>query len=161
MNSFGIGERTFHEILSLEFVKTINSFTLSQKAQIFSILANSDIEASNVLKSCHAVVASTLEAWAQIGLDLETPPENLEMPEGLYSGQQQKFIKAAYQDIKGFQQHFETQASTIKLLNSGQATNTTLQKNQLADLAKLQSHFNGESFKTVLELCWSFLVFTS
>ena len=86
MSAFGIGERTFHEILSLEFVKTINSYSLSQKADMFSVLANTDIEASNVLKSCHAVVASTLEAWSQIGLDLETPTEDMYMPEGLYSG---------------------------------------------------------------------------
>ena len=80
-------------------------------------MAHADIEAGNILNACHTILASTLEAWAQVGFDLEND-QNFEMPDGLYSGQQQKLIKAAFEDVKGFKSEFETQAETIKLLSS-------------------------------------------
>ena len=59
-----LGNQILHEILALEFVKNINHFSLQEKADILVQLARSDIDASNVIQSAHAVVASTLHAFS-------------------------------------------------------------------------------------------------
>lgn len=92
MNNYQIGNQTYYEILALEFVKNINEFSLDRKAEIIAWIAESDLEASNIIRSAHAVTSSTLEALVL----------GDEMPLGLYSADQQKFIRAAQSDLSAF-----------------------------------------------------------
>jgi hypothetical protein len=85
MNLNRIGNQTFYEILALEFVKNIDAFSLDQKAKMLAWIAECDLEASNMIRSAHAVTSSTLEALVL----------GDEMPLGIYSAEQQKFIRAA------------------------------------------------------------------
>lgn len=109
MKSNRIGNKIFYEVLSVEFIRHIEKFSLEQKTSILECLSWSDIEASNVVRSAHAVVASTLEAFL---LSFHQDGK-IQIPDGLFSEAQMKYIKAAAHDINLFKESYNEQYETI------------------------------------------------
>ena len=72
-----VGSRPLHSLICLEFVKSLDEFTLLEKAQIMAHLATVDIDASAIIKSAHRVLKSTL-----------TARKTDDFPEGLFDTQQ-------------------------------------------------------------------------
>jgi hypothetical protein len=98
-----IGNRVFYEIVALEFIKNLDAFSFAQKVEIFQILASADIEASSILKTAHTVCSSTLEVLKlQQSEDRQSLGE-IDLPPGLYSDTQQRFLEEAAKDLFEFQ----------------------------------------------------------
>ena len=125
MGLYGIGNPPFYEVLALEFVRNVDKFDFSTKCYILKKLAISDIDASNVIKTAYSIISSSLEAFALQSDHLENLGQiegeirSLELPPGLYSDQQEKFIRAAHEDIVDFQQPYIEEANTNMLLSQG------------------------------------------
>lgn len=112
MQAFRISNRTLSELLAVEFSKHIDNFDLPQKTRALFALARADVEASNILQTLHAVVASHFEAQAILIRNNEGPlaalmegsEEVFELPpdrdlRSMYTPDQIKFVKAAMRDI--------------------------------------------------------------
>jgi hypothetical protein len=63
---------------------------------VLRILAEADIDASNIIRTAHSIVSSTLEAFK-----IQKIGEELDLPTGLYTDTQKKYLKAAAKDIAG------------------------------------------------------------
>jgi hypothetical protein len=110
MHKFQTGNKTYYEILGLEFVKKINKFDLDSKSRILEYLTRADVEASSILRTTHAIVSSTVEALLlqqqqSGGGDLLTGEGagSIELPPGLFSGDQERFVRSAIDDISTFE----------------------------------------------------------
>jgi hypothetical protein len=79
---------------------------------VLRILAEADIDASNIIRTAHSIVSSTLEAFK-----IQKVGEELELPTGLYTETQKRYIKAAAKDIAGLQQEFIDQSQTLMLMH--------------------------------------------
>lgn len=61
MNLHQVGNRAFYEILSLQFVRNLDKLSFEEKGEIAWYLAQADVDASTLIKSLHAILASSLE----------------------------------------------------------------------------------------------------
>jgi len=114
LNGNKIYDVAFYELLGVEFIREFDDFDLGQKSAILFAMAACDVDGTNVLKSTHALVGSLFEVYSlqkQQGGHLLTHEEPLDLPVGLYTAQQQKYLTAASVDITNFT---ESQLQSIK-----------------------------------------------
>merc|ERR1711935_711231 len=115
---FQVGNRVVYDLLAVEFARHLNTYSLRDKCAILDSLATADIDAAGAIRTAHAVCASVFEAFRLQLIDqsLQDPLENVdqyieqlqqsimaELPEGLYTGDQVRFITAAREDISTLQ----------------------------------------------------------
>lgn len=63
MLHYRIFEPMYFEILSIEFVRNFDAFDLDQKTMIYNSIASCDMDATSIIKSAHAMIASVFEAY--------------------------------------------------------------------------------------------------